>query len=347
MTYLAGVLGDAASDFATAKQYWESRAGIPYTGNATTAEALMASAATMIRIANGDMAATFAALGDVDPAVRTVADAYVRRFFDYQRPQMVAMAIRGDITPEQWQQYTGRPLNEDPEWRRVRENDVAAALFRILGAGAGSRQGTAGNWGVGFEYVGHNIYDLDFDFEGMVQAAEVFAAAHRSAIVTPGEEAIAQADTGTSAAVPEGTPSGWRFNGSDGWWGPDGRFYAGNADARPWLGGTPGVTVDTFVPDPQSSGGQPNGNGGTGNGGGNTDIDQGADPWDGGGGSTDDPPVGNDDGPPNNPIDDDDPIGAGNNGGGGGPLAAGIGGMPLLLGAGLVVGLLMMKRGKR
>jgi hypothetical protein len=46
--------------------------------------------------------------------------------------------------------------------------------------------------------------------------------------------------------APTGRPAGWRYNGENGWWGPDGLFYKGTATSTPWSDGTKGVSVETF-----------------------------------------------------------------------------------------------------
>lgn len=262
MTYPRGLggLGDASSDFAAAKTRWESQVGVPYTGNATTAEQLLGELPVLAQIANGSLQAAVDGMHHPDPQVAGIARTYAQRAAQ-ENPQAAAQVL----TPEEFHALVGQELNAQPWWRQQRETRVSQALFPILGAGSGVFSGHAGNLSLGFDYPA-DIYAYDFDFGALTQAAEAFKSAHAGAVTTPGADAIATSQAAPAGAAPAGPPAGWRWNGSNGWWGPDGQFYPGAQTDTPWTGGSGGVSVTTFrqPPPPPSAGSSSPGGGGGG-----------------------------------------------------------------------------------
>lgn len=255
-------LGDAAFD--AAKLDLESRVGIPYTGSATTADQLNAVKAIMTRIANGDRSAWIEGTSYPDPFVQKVAMDYLTRYYQSSdgNPQ-TASSTRSfwlSVPASLFNAVAGHAISTEPWWRYDREGQVMATLFPILGGGSGVADGYARNLAVGFQYTAQNIYEPDFDFGALAQAAQQWAAQHPVTAPTP--EAITRVQQTATERVPQpsGPPAGWNFNGSDGWWGPDGKFYAGDANSTPWSSGQQGVSVETYKqtpppPPPATSGG--------------------------------------------------------------------------------------------
>ena len=235
-----GGLGDAFGD---AKQRWEGVAGISYTGNAATAEAMTATYQLLVRIANGDLTAALQAVQGSDPQMRGIGLDYLSRA---DQRQIETLVNSGALSPDLFQQIYGRPLNGEGWWRYARENRAAGAIFPYLGAGSGSSNGVVQNIPAGFRYTAQNLYDYNFDFTALVNAAKAWAQAHPLAPEdAPTPEAIATVNrSAPTAPDPDEPPPGWRqstYQGQVGFYGPDGLFYRG---PRPWLGGGQGVSVN-------------------------------------------------------------------------------------------------------
>ena len=267
MTYMPGGLGglgDAAFD--AAKLALESRTGIPYTGPATTAEQLQAVQQILVRIANGDVSAMVEGLTFPDPFVTKIARDYLQRLI--QGEDAAYVLDRYHLTPAIYEQVMGHSITTEPRWRWQRENQVLATLFPILGGGRGVILGTDQRVHVygdpSSPIIGPNqsVYDLDYDFAALRAGAEALKASgtiQPTGEAPPSPEAIQRVQQAAAPLTPSGPPSGWRYNGSDGWWGPDGKFYPGDANSTPWSSGQQGVSVETYKqtpppPPPQTNG---------------------------------------------------------------------------------------------
>ncbi len=245
-------LGDAAAD---TKGWILSALGVPYTGEATTAEELNAVKMILARIANGDLSAYVEGLSFPDSQIRAIALDYLKRAYESSDTSPIVgknLAFWSSIDPGTFQFIVGHALSDEPWWRRRREDQLIGTLFPILGGGSGAGNGFAGNLSWGFRYDAQPIYAIDFDFAALARAAEAWKASHpRDDYTAPTQEAIDRTQTPTGSSGP---PSGWRattFNGTPGYWAPDGRFYPGDAPWENYVPGT-GYSPASDVPAPSA-----------------------------------------------------------------------------------------------
>lgn len=250
---LSGVADEITKmSFADAKA-WISGAGgvgVPYDGTAQTAADIANVWTTLVPIANGDVSAMVANLGNPDPYIARIAAAYLKRTLEQSNPEQIVNQYQ--IDDATYRQLTGRSLVDESWWRARRESQILAAVFPYMGGRGGVIQGSDQRIHVvyGGPVLGpdQSVYDPNYDFGALALAAKQWADANPGGAPSP--EAVARTQAAAAPPVPSGPPSGWHFNGKDGWWGPDGKFYAGDANATPWSGGTPGVSVDTYKQEP-------------------------------------------------------------------------------------------------
>lgn len=233
MAYPRG-LGDATSDFNDAKAKLEAVTGIPYTGTATDAGTLLTERALLIRIANGDTSAVAEGLGNDDPFVRGIAANYAKQLADYSPQDFQRAVVDGAISPDQYRAITGKELNQQQWWRDGRFQ----MLVSLIPSPAVDAAGIVHYGSVGGEVLASgSLYDYNFDFGSI----------HQPTSISPRD---AGQSLPAAPSAPSGPPSGWRFNGSTGWWGPDGLFYPGTSVSTPWDGNTAGVSVTTYTEKP-------------------------------------------------------------------------------------------------
>ena len=251
-------LGDVTSDFAAAKLEWEQRHGIAYTGNATTAEQLQAEEPLLTRIANQDVTAYVEGWHHSDPAVRSIALNYLKHMADYDQATFRRLAAAGTIDAETYQAVTGNNLVTEYWFREAARNRFTADVYATIGAH------NRGNLWLPIRFEGQTDWTVNVTgnyndgrpYEMIANSADPDAMAKvltwwagYVASAAPKTVAVAPPQV-PSAPEPEGPPSGWRYNGVDGWWGPDGLFYPGNASSTPWDGNTQGISITTFTQPP-------------------------------------------------------------------------------------------------
>ena len=257
-------LGDAASDFADAKAKWEAVAGIPYTGTARTAEEMLALYQLDIAIANGSQDAILTAILGPDLQMRGIAKTYGDRINfpgpgGHQMSLWVRWALDGKITPAEYQEITGESLDSNYVYNETRRSQFTAHVYALLGAHnpAGLflpvRLEGQSDWSVNLtgNYNDGRAYQLiansnDPDADGKILAWWDGYLASQA----PKTVATHAPRTDEPPPEPAGPPAGWRYNGVDGWWGPDGLFYAGGADSTPWDGSVQGVSISTWTQPP-------------------------------------------------------------------------------------------------
>lgn len=246
-------LGDDAMDAALNR--WLSVAGVPYTGTATTADALNALTALDIQIANGSVDAIWQGLASSDPQIRGIATAYGQRLDD--APVLNAV-LAGTIGNPMLQAIGRPPMEQWQPWRNARINDALGAMF-ILGYGSVGRISDDGlvTWLDGTAWPGGSVFAPTFDASALTKAAQAQAMqqgvnaeqAQTVGTVPTQNQQIAEAAVASAAAQPA---AGWRkmvWNGTNGWLAPDGLFYGGNT---PWRNYTPGT--GTSLNQPQGGG---------------------------------------------------------------------------------------------
>ena len=258
MSYPRGLGDDVTDPVAAARARLESVAGIPYTGPATTADALLAILSLDTRIANGDLSAMIVGATYPDPWLQSIAVNYLRRYASSSDTygDWVYNVARNTIPANVYKIATGQELKDNQVWQRAREAPAYAIMVEILDGGIKGSKPFAGpkpmaNGGFSEEYLyDKSVYDSDFDYEDLRRDALAF----KAKIVAEGARLYAlRADAAARVAAqvafdegqrPAGPPSGWRYNGNQTWNGPDGLVYQGEENSSPWADGTPGVSIN-------------------------------------------------------------------------------------------------------
>lgn len=245
-------LGGAVGDSLRRMTFEEAKAalggagmvGVPYDGTATTSDGIAVVWETLVPIANGDVSAMLANLANPDPYIARIAFDSLKRAIANANPEQFVTGYH--IDGDMFQRLTGRSMYDEPWWRFRRENQILATVFPYMGGRGGVIQGSDHKIHVHYDgpVLGpdQSVYDPNYDFAALAAAAKAWAEANPGD--APTQEAIARTQAEATPAAPSGPPAGWHYNGVDGWWGPDGRFYKASADATPWDGSVPGVDVN-------------------------------------------------------------------------------------------------------
>lgn len=263
MSYARGLGEDGINAVAAARAKLEAHAGIPYTGPATTVEAFLALDALDVRIANNDQSAFIEAATYPDPWMQSIAIAYLTRMSQMSDTiaNWIYLVKTGKITPDLYQRVTGQSIQADQAWQIMRESRATEIIYPILGGGGirGSRPYKEpellpnGVFNDGYLYD-KSVYDFDFDYADLRKHATEY----KNKVVAEGARLTAISDEARARAAaqaakdqgeqPAGPPSGWRYTGSNSWFGPNGLLYNGDEQATPWTSGDVGYSVNRLPP---------------------------------------------------------------------------------------------------